>query len=465
MKPFLPSSENKGITAVLLVLGTSLGTLTIGWYVTTHPGNTLPLLLAGGLAGLIILLRWPSSPVTFFYPLVWGFWSLTLPLVGRPDRLLALLGLAGFLILIQRKRLKLPILPPLILIGMILLMGSYLISWLWHSWLSEAQEMVVSFAMRLLFLYLVYFHIRTREQLKLTMKVFLTSSILMAVLTLAASLYGGFGFIRLPDQASRVQQLLGSFIHLVGSTGLVTASALLIAGLFPIARRKSEKTGVIFLSFFLLWMAFAAEFRREILITIPIILFILIADRKSRLRKPAIILSIASVALFFLFILPNSDILQNRLQTETIRILEGSETRIIGYEISLQAFLANPFGYGPNSYRSVAFDFLGPGFISYTYNSYSVFTLVAVEAGIFALFGVILILLGATVEALQSRNTAVNVEGWVLSSAPGLVLIVIIWFAFGQASQQSLPWFILGIILSANQIAKTEKKPVLPGND
>ena len=446
------------IPQVALVLFALLLSFRIGWSFANGQGSTF-LLTAGLLVVTGLLLRWPSWPLIVGYPIIWIFWSYYLPF-GRPEKVIAVLGMLGATLLISRRRFPLPVFPDIINLGLFFLLGSYLVSWLMHFRVPGAQEWTVSLVMRVMFLYLAYFHLQTENQLRWASGLYIASSVLAAIETLAVSLKYGFGFFRVYSQYSLFQKDLEAFWRTpVFSTIYSTAPALLVLGLYASTRDNYQKVRNMALALFLFWMAFAAEYRREILFSVPVVLLFLAFDRAARVRKPAILLLLASLGLFSMVLLPYSTVLQDRLQREMADIFAGTEIRIVSLRTGVTAFLDSPFlGYGAGSYRMVAERLIGSGYHPAHYNPYNVFVWIAVEAGVFGLIGIFLLLFGTYLEARKFRNQASGTAGWILRCAPVLILQIMIWFSFINAWDLSMPWFLMGMILAAARMTKTSSK-------
>jgi hypothetical protein len=456
------------VIKTLLIFGVCAVSLVSGWLVARGAFNQLVIGLIGVVILALTLIR-PYFPMVVYYPFVWIYWAyiiVSIPLIGgRVERLVGFLGLAGLLLILQKQRSRLLQLPPLVVIGSAILVFSYLLSWVTHAWLPYAGDTIVSLIARLIFLYLAFIHIQTRQQLRLFIVLLCVAATFAALLTLLASVLYGFGFARIPAQLDAFRQSFGPLGYLpVASATLGTAPALLLVCLFPNLKKNSQRLVLVAWVMFLFWMAFASQYRREILITVPIALLSLVLDRGAGVRRPALSMLLVAVVFFFLIVLP-TDVLQTRLQNETSAVLTGSEARLVSARVGLQAFFANPLiGYGPGAYHITAATILGGGEEArFEENPYNVFIWVAVESGVFGLLGLGLILLGVFIEALRSRSTAQDVEGWVSRSAPVLLVQIVIWFSFGNAYELSQPWFLMGMILAAARI--TQQNATLPNED
>ena len=424
--------------------------------------DTLYLILVGGTLAVAAVARWPSLPIVGYYPLIWIFWSYHIPGIGQPEKLIGVLAIFGILVMVLLKRYRLPALPPIVMIGLSFLLGSYLISWLTHIWLPDAREYVVSLSARVILLYLVYFHLRTRNQLRRAVQLYIVAAVATAILTFVASLVYSFEFSRIPSQGSAIEQSLGPlFTQALYSARLAGPAGLLVLGLYPVAHNRRQKLAIMVLALFIFWMAFVSQFRREVLISVPLVLIFLTMGRTSRARQAAVWILLISVALLFLVALPNWRTLQYRLHDETEDLLTGSEVRIRNLRAELTAIPRSPLiGYGPGAYARAIAPFLDPG--SRHLSGFNTFGWIAVEAGIFALAGFVLVLLGIYIESRKFLQVeASSVEAWVLRCAPVLLLQIVLWSSFGNAWVLSMPWFLMGVILSAARLARTGSRPMV----
>lgn len=455
MWSLITSRSNVSIKFVLIGIAV-LVAIGIGRAATTDYA-VVSLLLTVGIVPIFLFLRIPSLPAVLIYPLTWIFWAYPIPGLGSPERVIGVLGILGIVLLVlRRERAHTLGMPALIIAGMAILIGSYWVSWWLHADLPRAQEYMVSLIARVVFLFVIYNLLRTADHLRWAIRLLLIASLAAAVLTLAVSLIYGFGYNRDFVAASAASTGVGSLgLAVVMSANFGTAPGILLLGLYPSVKKQVWRIAILMLAFFLFWMAFASQYRREILITLPLLLLFLIVDKSADLRRPAFWLLVVSFLLFFLVLLPFSMVLQNRLDYETQFVMAGTEPRIASFRAGLDAALQSPIlGYGPSSYAQTIMPLIGYGLPSWNYSPYNVFIWIVVEAGVLGLSGVLLILLGVFREANKCRNKATGVEGRVLRCAPALLLLIVIWFTFGNAWELSLPWFLMGLILAAARLAK-----------
>ena len=450
MNTFSRIVHSKNSQTALIALLVATLSLLAAWYISV--GSYVIFLILAAIVGLAILVRWPGFAMTVVYPLFWIFWTYIIPGVGRIERLIGLVGLAGLLMILPRQRTSLRFPSLWLPIGIFLFLLGYLVAWLFNP--NSLASEFVGITLRVVFLFLTYFHIRTRSQISQAGWLLVLSSLFACTITLVANITLGFGFFRLYGGAQNLVQRFGIFSHPALASTLAASTAVLLFTTYSQAKGKFLRIVVVVLSLFMLWMAFVSQYRRELLITILILLVYLVLDRRAGIQRPAWYMLIGS-ALFFIFIfLPNSPVLQDRLANETIFVIQGTETRIVSFQAGVKAFLQNPLGYGPGMYASTARDLLGSGYYSWQYYSYNVFTSIAVEGGVISLIGMCILLATTLRESLRLRASVDGSEGWILRSAPALLIVILIWFVFGNAIDVSLPWYIIGLILSAIRLAK-----------
>lgn len=426
----------------------------VGW-ITTLGNGYIFLLGLGGLLAIGLFLRFPASTFVVMYPLMWIFWAYTIPGIGRPERIIGALGILAVLMVLAHERAQISGLPTMVVGGLALILGAYLASATIHPDLTQAPENMIALTTRLTFLYLACSLLRSRNELQWAVRLFIVASLFAATLTFGLSLVYGFGFTRDPLLNVEAGGSIGSLLFGgASSAGMGTAAAVLLLGVYPTVNKRSLKTTILVLASFLFAMAFAAQFRREALFTIPLAFLFFVIDKAAGLRRVTFWLLIAFILVFVFVVLPNSPLLQYRLN-ETNQVLEGTDIRTSSLLAGLNTFLQSPLlGYGPGAFRQAVSPYLGMGLRSSGSSPYNVFIWIAVEAGILGLMGVGLILLGILREAIKFRDRASGVEGWVLRCAPAIILLIVIWFTFGNAWELSLPWFLMGLILAAARLAK-----------
>jgi len=435
---------------ILLAPLVILAAVGVAWGYTRY---ILALLLGSG--ALFLFVRYPETPMMFFYPLMWLFWSYDTPwLGGRLERAIGVLAIVGVaLILISRKR-NLASLPWMIFSGMLLLFGSYFISGM-INFTPLVTANLVSLATRLLFLYLAFFLLRTSQQLRLASWLLIATGLAGGIFILIINLRWGVGFFRTQQGLPFLQASLGPFWSslLIGCDSL-TIPAVLLLGLYPTLRRPLLRFVVLAGATFLFAMAFFAEFRREILITVVVVLVYLIVTNFGGIRWGTILVLIGLTA-FYLLVLQPSAIFQQRL-AETAMVAQGTDPRLISLLAGIQAFLKSPIiGTGPGSFERSVFQIMGPNYLSFYYHAYNVFIYFAVESGLLGLGGLLLTFLGVFRQVRQRAIDPGNTEAWILRSAPIILLVIIISYLFGNYYDMSLPWFIMGMMLSAAYLAKT----------
>jgi O-antigen ligase len=449
----LDLSSISHLAIIIIACGLAFG---IGWVATRDQGFSYAWLL-GGLGTALLFLRWPFLPAVVIYPILWIFWAYSIPGIGGIERIIGVLGILGMALLaVRHAESHMFALPKLVMAGLFILFSAYWISWAFHPDLVRAQEYMISLTARIAFLFVVYYLIRTLSHLRLAVILLIGTSLIPASLTLIASLIFGFGFSRDFFANQTAMTMLGSLgAAIITSANFGTAPAMLLLHLYPTLKNRLSKIALALTVLFLLGMAFASQYRREILITIPLLLAYLSIDRSAGLRRPALGLLLISVLFFFLVLLPFSTVLQNRLDNETQFVVQGTEPRIASFLAGVEAFLQSPLiGYGPSAYQQAIMPILGLGRRSFEYSPYNVFIWIAVEAGTPGILGITFILAGIFREAIKFRRQSDGVEQWVLRCAPALLLVIVVWFTFGNAWELSLPWFLMGLILAAARLAQ-----------
>ena len=222
-----------------------------------------------GFISLVFVLRYPEIPMVVLFPLIWPFWSYYSPILGgRLERLIGLIAIFGVLVVLLNDRNRLVHLPPKIFAGLILLFGACLLSSLLNS-IPNPVENLVSLGTRIIFLYLVYFLLRKPQHLRLAGILLVISGIISAIIILYWNLLFGLGFIRTYQENLLAMSKLGTFWYslILGGNSL-TFPAVLLLGLIPALDRRYQRFLALLVVVFLFAMAFIAQFRREILVTI-----------------------------------------------------------------------------------------------------------------------------------------------------------------------------------------------------
>lgn len=422
--------------------------------------SVLPAIISS-LVLLFLLFLKPDFSLTLFYPLTWVFWSYNAPFLGgRLERITGLLAIAGVIILFGSSHRRLPVFPKNVAIGLAIFSTAYLLSFIVNLFPEGGAEYLFSLAMRLIFLYLVFVLVNTRSLIRKTTWLFVGMGLFAGLFILVLNLVYGIGFFRETDALAVAQQTLGSFWYsaLMGSNSL-TYPAILLIGFYPVVQKKSYRWLVILAVVFLFLMAFFAQFRREILVSVTMMLMYVILTNYGRLRRPAIWILLITIPIMFYWIFP-MEIFQSRI-AETTAILKGTDVRQVSFLAGIQAFLRSPIlGYGPGTYDGAVYRIMGSGYASVEYHAYNVFIWIAVEAGIFGLAGLLLTLLQVYGQSTRFKLTNTP-EGLILRCAPMLLLQIVVSFLFGNYWDMSLPWFLMGLILSAARVTRIEMRSVL----
>lgn len=274
-------------------------------------------------------------------------------------------------------------------------------------------------------------------------------------LTLIANLLLGFGYFRSFGGVHLLESRFGIFSHAVLNGTFISFIAVLIFSSYSSINGSVKKGMVISAGIFVFLMAFVSQYRRELIITIGLLLLLFIVDRYSKINRQSLIMFIGLTIYFWFFALPGSTLLQDRL-LETNTVLLGTDTRTLNFIAGFNALKLNLLGYGPGNYESVVYQILGGSYLSWQYSSYNVFMEIAVEGGIISLSGFVLMISSIFVVAYQERKQAGGPEGWILRASPGILLIILIWFTFGNAIDVSLPWYLFGMILAAVRLSREQ---------
>lgn len=458
----MPGVGESSSAGLVIAVSTLLGGVLLAIF--AFPASALYLLPVAIAILLFALVRWPSSPILVIYPITWVLGAYPVELVGgRVERIIAILGLVGALLTANRTSNKVPLLPATIKLGIVIMFAAYLLSWMQYPDLPEAGETMISLLSRIVFLSLVVFHIKSEKDLKLMITIFIASTFIACLATFWIGIEYGFGYIRDYELSKTVKQNVDPLIETISrNMNQATAAGVLLIGLFPYVKRGKLKLLLVAAVLFIFWMAFAAEFRREILITIPVVLGYLYLDKRSGLSKIALPLLVLSAILFFLVLLPESPILRERLEKETPDVFERRESRMVSFAAGAAAFATSPLlGYGPGSYESIVFPRLPYDASPVARKPYNVFLWIAVEGGVFGLVGMLMLMGGVYVIGRRLHATGNMFTDVVVRLAPLFVVLITIWFVFGSSWDASIPWFLMGLILAVRRIIEGSNPKVV----
>lgn len=405
-----------------------------------------------GVAGLFFFLRYPESPMSVLFPLLWLFWSYNLPAIGgRLERIIGALAIVGIILLLVGRRQSFPRLPRPALIGPVILIGAYALSGIINS-ISNPFAIIVSVSTRILFLYLAFILLSKPERLQLVANLLIITGLIGGVLILYWNLQWGIGFFRTYQGVITARASLGEFWYalLLGGNSLTIPAVLLIQKSSTSPKRLYPLLG----AGFLFAMAFFAQFRREILITFALLLIYLLITNLNNLRKPAFALLLLG-GVFYAFVLLPSAIFQERI-TETAMVSAGTDPRLISFQAGINSFIESPIlGTGPASYGSTVARQISGSLPSIYYNSYNVFIYFAVETGLIGLGGFLLTLYGVFRQISVVRTDPLTIQGWIMGSATMIMIVTIVSFLFGNYYDMSLPWYLMGMILAAANSPET----------
>ena len=301
-------------------------------------GNILLIVCAG--LGVLVVLRWPSSPIVVGYPLIWLFWNYQVPFLGGSiERLVALLGLLGVAILLSR-HIPLSLPQSAIQVGSFLLIIGQLASALVNS-SSNFVEVLISLITRVLFMYMAYLLIRTQKQLRWMIILYIFMGIIGAIAAVAANMVYGLGFFRTTAWLAIQQDIPPLLQEIILNAQFGIISAWLLLGVFPTVRNPIHRVSILALILFIFGGSFIAQFRREYLFAIPVVLFFLFLYRPARVQREAFFLLLIAMGIFTFILLPGSIILQGRLN-ETSRLLTGTDTRLMSLKTAWEMFKDHP---------------------------------------------------------------------------------------------------------------------------
>jgi hypothetical protein len=448
------SRRDAPILAALVFIG-SLLILLAALYV----GEELrpAVLIAGILIIIGITLIVPNWSITIAYPLTWIIWGMTIDAIGgRPERAIVALGFLGTTVMLARSGWMKLGMTKLVGWGLGLFISMFVVSLYANPTAPKGAEVILSIVYRVLFFWLVMLHLRTDRDLKIAVLTYIGISFVPSLINLWLGLEFGFGFIRVYETSVLVRATVDRWILDLSSSGnFLTMPAVFMLALLPWMRTVAQRRWLVGGAVFLLAMAFVAQLRREVMITIPVLLAILAVDKASRIQKTASRILLAMIVAFPLVIYPRFQTLQMRFRDENPRITEGTDPRVMNFVAGVSAFMESPIvGTGPGSYAKAVMPHMGWYLPSFMYSPYNVFTWAAVEAGILAVCGLLILLYGVLREGMKWREQADGTCALVLRLTPAVIAQVFIWFSFGAAWELSLPFFLMGMILAAARITK-----------
>lgn len=414
-------------------------------------------LLAGLLIVIGITLMVPNWSITVAYPLTWIIWGMTIDAIGgRPERAIVAIGFLGTTVMLARSGWMKLGMTKLVGWGLAIFVSMFVFSYYANPTAPNGVEVILSIMYRIIFFWLVMLHLRTERDLKIAILTYIGISFLPSLINLWLGLEFGFGFIRVYSTQLLVKATIDSWIvDLSSSSNFATMPAVFMLALLPRMRTAVQRRWLVGGAVFLLAMAFVAQLRREIMITIPVLLGILALDKTSGVQKTASRILLAIIVVFPLVVYTRFQTLQMRFHDENPRVIEGTDVRVMNFVAGISAFVESPvLGTGPGSYAKTITPYMGWHFPSFMYKPYNVFSWAAVEAGLFAAIGLLILLYGVLHEGMNWRKQADRECGLVLRLTPAIIAQIFIWFTFGAAWDLSLPFFLMGMILAAARITK-----------
>ncbi len=446
--------RDTGILAALVAISSLLLILA-----ALYAGEELkPAVLVAGLVIIIgITLIVPNWSITIAYPLTWIIWGMTIEAIGgRPERAIVALGFLGTTVMLARSGSMKLGMTKLVGWGLAIFISTFVISLYANPTAPKGAEVILSIVYRVLFFWLVMLHLRTDRDLEIAILTYIGISFVPSFINLWLGWEFGFGFIRVYETNLVVRATVERWIlDLAASGNFVTVPAVFMLALLPWMRTVVQRRWLVGTTAFLFAMAFVAQLRREVMITIPVLLGVLALDKFSGVQKTASRILLAILIAFPLVIYPRFQTLQMRFHDENPRITEGTDPRVMNFVAGVSAFAESPLiGTGPGSFAKTVTPHMGWYLPSFMYSPYNVFTWAGVEAGIFAVLGLLILLYGVFHEGMKWRQHADGACAVVLRLTPAIIAQVFIWFTFGAAWELSLPFFLMGMILAAARITK-----------
>lgn len=232
----------------------------------------------------------PTWILCVLYPATWTIGQVSIAVGGGSyslERVLVAFAAIGILASSLKKRI-IPILPPLVLVGLLLWLGAYAVSFLVHQ--SESFR-VTGFALKAVLAYLVFIAMTDADRLQKAMSLYLFSSLFASLLTIIVFLQAG-DLESIRGSSFNTGESLGeSLFRGVARAGAGNTLVIWIAVLFL---RQSQGWRRLLWGSLTFWFVFAAllALRREVLVTIPLCLVLLIWHKPIKMRRQGIVLGI-----------------------------------------------------------------------------------------------------------------------------------------------------------------------------
>lgn len=400
-----------------------------------------------------------------------GLWALTLtdlPMVGRIEKPLLVLGAVAIPLALGTSRLVTAALPPMVGIGLVGILVSYAASFLMNPPAFDGSDYVQGLAGRVFFVWIVYVLLQNRILLRQAFWLLAMSSVAVAAFAVFILFRNGIGFGRIAG--NDLPDLMGPIpLALFGSVQTATIGAVLLLGATATLSGGLRRWTPI-AAFTIFAAAYLSFIRREFLFTIPIVLIGLqltaggVTTRASLIRR-SVFLVIGLVAVFGWEYSRADSVLEMRMESEIGGFVSPDEARITTSSAQVYAIMERPLlGYGAGNHAQAIAPHAPPKEIYLA--GFNVYGWLAVEGGLPCLVSYLLLLLGVWQQTWRYRGVSgASAEAVVLRCGPVLVLQIVLWGTFGNAWDITLSWFVLGMILAAARLVtvSAEARVRVPG--
>jgi hypothetical protein len=402
--------------------------------------------------------RRPTLLQTLFISMYAGLWFLGLvevPGIGRPEKLLIFLGLSAAPVAVGCGR-RVP--QPLVAASAAGLLVTYTFAFLINERNPEGPAFVLSLFGRLLFLWVSYVLMQNVAMLKRALWLLVISSIFASAVAFVVMAVYEVGIGRL--HPLDLPELLNPFtLSTFASAQLAPIGAILLLGAAPTFRSRPARILALVGTVFIFAVVYLSYFRREQLVTTPLILVTMLASTKRRNSiLPTVILATACFAAVVVWDYSRDEsVIRLRFESELGgQIIDPEETRMTNFRGELRAIAARPIaGFGAANHAAAIETFLLPG--ERFLGGFNILGWLAVEGGLQSVFFYVLLLV-ATWRTVWPHRTAPDssAAAIILRSSPALLLQIGLWGMFTNSWDVPLGWFVLGMMLSAVRVAEAQ---------
>jgi len=398
------------------------------------------------------LLQWV---VIVTYAGLWAVSLADLPVVGRIEKPLAVLGIVAIPFAVNASRLVTTALPPMVGVGLIGLLASYVTSYLVNPPSSNGDEFVLSLAGRVVFLWIGYVLLQNRKLLRQAFWLLAMSSVAVAAFAVFILFRNGIGFGR--TAGNDLPDLMGPLsLTLFGSVQTATIGAVLLLGATTTLAGGLRRWTPL-AAFTIFAAAYLSFFRREFLFTIPILLIVLQLTAAGTIApavlvRRAVVLTVALAAVFIWEYSRAESVLEMRMESGIGGFVSSDEARITTGLAQVYAIMERPLiGYGAGNHAEAIAPHAPPDEIYLA--GFNIYGWLAVEGGLPCLVSYLLLLLGVWQQTWRYRGVpGSSAEAVVLRCGPVLMLQIVLWGTFGNAWDVTLSWFVMGMILAAARL-------------